>query len=565
MKKKIIAFLLSATMIFSGAITASASITYMPDVTAQMAKATYWSAKEKDASTVLAKENAIKATNAASLTAEGTNMYDLKNQPETVDGVALSDSLVNAVKAETDSFVGKNLDADGNVIKEGYFDEVVANCENTAATKEQAVKYAVAVNRTDLLIYPSYLAVLDDPGDNDFDNIYNSGVRVNEPMIIRSVSKDKKFYYVRLSHCTGWVPAEDVAICKDKAEWLAAWDIDWDEAAVVYGSKVYTEDSLTYPEVANRMLTMGTVLELASPDEYTGLVTNRATYHNLVVWMPVRATDGSYKKELALISESKKMSEGYLPLTKENISMVAFGMLGNAYGWGGMLSSEDCSGYVRDVYKCFGYEMPRNTSWQKVMPVKKFDLSEYTDDQKKELLGRLPLGSVLFFSGHEMIYLGSENGKYYVISSTSSIMNPDESGKLRARGVIINTLDIKRANGNTWLTSLNAATIPYYDPSYELPEKDDPSTVDTKKDINTLKLTAKKGTKKLIIKSDKGCKLVVTANKKIFKGDKKKYTIKSSAKTNTVKLAKTLKKGMKITVQATKSGYNAKKVSVTVK
>ena len=47
-------------------------------------------------------------------------------------------------------------------------------------------------------------------------------------------------------------------------------------------------------------------------------------------------------------------------------------------------------------------------------------------------------------------------------------MNPDGSGKQRARSVMINTLDTKRANGNTWLASLDVATIPYYDAEHEL-------------------------------------------------------------------------------------------------
>ena len=41
-------------------------------------------------------------------------------------------------------------------------------------------------------------------------------------------------------------------------------------------------------------------------------------------------------------------------------------------------------------------------------------------------------------------------------------MNPKKDGvRQRARCVAINTLDIKRANGNTWLESLTCATIPF--------------------------------------------------------------------------------------------------------
>ncbi|MBQ7986622.1 MAG: S-layer homology domain-containing protein [Clostridia bacterium] len=75
----------------------------------------------------------------------------------------------------------------------------------------------------------------------------------------------------------------------------------------------------------------------------------------------------------------------------------------------------------------------------------------------------LPAGSVLYFSGHEMMYLGSENGKYYVVSAVGTVMQPENpSVRQRIRSMVINTLEIKRANGNTWLDNLTVALVPYW-------------------------------------------------------------------------------------------------------
>ena len=57
-------------------------------------------------------------------------------------------------------------------------------------------------------------------------------------------------------------------------------------------------------------------------------------------------------------------------MTENNILNVAFTCLGNAYGWGGMLGNMDCSMYTRYVYRCFGLEIPRNTTWQQKIPGK---------------------------------------------------------------------------------------------------------------------------------------------------------------------------------------------------
>ena len=79
-----------------------------------------------------------------------------------------------------------------------------------------------------------------------------------------------------------------------------------------------------------------------------------------------------------------------------------------------------------------------------------------------KFLESLPFGTILYFSGHEMMYLGSRDGKYYVISSVSNIMRPgDSSVRQRIRSTVVNTLDIKRANGNTWQDELTVALVPY--------------------------------------------------------------------------------------------------------
>lgn len=53
-----------------------------------------------------------------------------------------------------------------------------------------------------------------------------------------------------------------------------------------------------------------------------------------MVYLPVRRADGSYEKQMALIPETAQVSVGYLPLTEENIAMVALNSLGDTYGWG---------------------------------------------------------------------------------------------------------------------------------------------------------------------------------------------------------------------------------------
>ena len=437
----------------------AAGVSYLPDVTSDMSGATYWT----DDDQLLMTYQEIEELNSLTVSTSGTYMYDLKNQPDTVDGVALNQALLKSSGADASYYLGWTYIESENLAKQENFDELINNTQNKNPKTEQKVLYGIATRRTELRTFPSSKAIWDDPKDADLDYQYLSSVRVNEPLVITSVSADGKYYLAKNICCSGWIPAENVALCKDKTEWLGAWDISPENALVVYGDKVYTESSVTGYLTSELMLTMGTVLEKADIQDPNLLVDNRAAYQNYVVWLPVRNPDGSYAKKLTLISEHHKVSDGYLPMTKKNIAEVTFEALGNTYGWGGSLYSDDCSGYIRNIYKCFGLELARNTVWQSAMPMAKIDMQYMCREDRTAVLDALPFGSVLYFSGHEMLYLGEENGKYYVISAVGSMMQPDNpTVRQRIRSTVINTLEVRRANGNTWLDELTVALVPYW-------------------------------------------------------------------------------------------------------
>lgn len=450
-------YLLLAFVMPCGAM--AEGIKYLPDVRSEMSDAEFWTTDNE----LLMTYDEIAEQNNLTISTNETNMYDLKNQPETVDGIALNEALLKSSQADASYYLGWTYIESETLATEKDFEELIKNTQNKSPQKEQEVLYGIAVCRTELRAFPSPKAIGDDPKDLDFDYQYLSSVRVNEPLVITSVSADGKYYLAKNICCSGWVSAESVAVCEDKQEWLSAWDIKPQDALVVYGDKVYIENSNTGIQTSNLMLTMGTVLKQADIEDPNVLIDNRAAYQNYAVWLPVRNDDGSYAKKLTLISEHNKVSNGYLPFTKENIAKVAFSALGNTYGWGGSLFSEDCSGYIRNIYKCFGLELARNTSWQAAMPMAKVDMQHMCREERLMFLDALPFGSVLYFSGHEMMYLGKENGKYYVISAISSIMQPENpSVRQRIRSTVINTLDVKRANGNTWLEDLTVALVPYW-------------------------------------------------------------------------------------------------------
>ena len=213
---------------------------------------------------------------------------------------------------------------------------------------------------------------------------------------------------------------------------------------------------------------LGTQLPLIPRDQLPQKVAERGTWYNYVVWLPTRGDDGKLVRTPALISAHHDVSIGYPKLTKRNILKMAFSCLGDRYGWGGMLNAMDCSMFTRSIYRCFGYELPRNTNWQRAMATYKVDMTGMVDQEKREAIHNLPVGTLLMFSGHITMYIGEVNGKQYVISDLGTVSETEECiGKDVAAEkrycVAINSLDVRRANGNTWLADMLTGMVPWMD------------------------------------------------------------------------------------------------------
>ena len=454
---RLIAAMLAAIVALCAGISAAAETKYLPDVSDEMTRAEYWAEKAEQPDAVMAGADEIAALNAAFLECPDCTMTDLTRFYPSYDGEALKRSLLKlAMKDLSDYLDAGYFNTDEQPVPYADMAAIFESIDGAETIPTQRVRYGICVTLANVRAVPTDMIITDAPG---------------EPVLVKAQNADGSWYYCDSICVSGWVPASDIAICKDRREWLEAWRIPDGEAVVVTEGKIYLDASNVNAATSQRMLTMGTVLRRVSDDDFDAAVTNRAVYQNHAVYLPVRDANGNYAVTMALIPQHCAVSEGYLPLTARNVLEVAFTMLGDAYGWGGMLTVPDCSLYIRNIYKCFGLEIPRNTTWQAAMPVTKYDLSEMDAEAKAALLGALPVGTILFFRGHEMLYLGEAMGKHYVINTVSSIMTPDGASRVRVRSVVINALEsTKRANGNTWLEDLNLAAVPFLPAVEELAE-----------------------------------------------------------------------------------------------
>ena len=86
------------------------------------------------------------------------------------------------------------------------------------------------------------------------------------------------------------------------------------------------------------------------------------------------------------------------------VASFAQRFVGNPYVWGGtnLNTGADCSGFVKSVYKSFGYNLPRSSS------------SQRSAGRKVSYSNKQP-GDLICYSGHIAIYIG--NGKIVHASS----------------------------------------------------------------------------------------------------------------------------------------------------
>ena len=170
-------------------------------------------------------------------------------------------------------------------------------------------------------------------------------------------------------------------------------------------------------------------------------------------WIPEAAAERYLSKEQWEAARRKT----YMDLTPGNLLEVMFRDYDAPYQRG---SGTDCTGYIRRVFAEFGIMMPLNSRLQPCYPSRRHSLEGLTDDEKREIIRTLPMGAALYMPNHAMLYLGEVNGHIYVINALDEFYDLDHKLQKSAR-ITVNTLDLMRAGGETWLTSLTAAVVPW--------------------------------------------------------------------------------------------------------
>lgn len=385
----------------------------------------FWIRRQPAPERLLLDERQIAAQNARLFQVDAS-MNDLQRLPATLTRSQVRETI-QALSARPRGALFKES---GDELPQSAIDELIDAVNIRAIAEQQPIGYGLVVRRADLRTFPTRLRVFHSPSETDIDRFQESAVFPGTPVVITHTSKDGEWLFVVTPRYEAWIERNHVA------EGSAVQVLEYtrkEPYVVVTGSSVRTVFSPEDPRVSELQLEMGVRTPLLTDWPADQPVNGQHPNSAHVVELPVRGEAGELQFVAALLPRAADVRTHYLPLTEANLVRQSFKFLGERYGWGHSYNARDCSGFVSEIYRSFGVQLPRNTRDQGVSPA--FDriaLSpQDTREQRLELLRSLRVGDLIYIPGHVMMVIGRDRGLPYVIHDTANVAYRNGSGIVR--------------------------------------------------------------------------------------------------------------------------------------
>ena len=369
----------------------------------------FWIGLQAEPDRVILDRAVIEAQNAKLLQLD-PSMHDLRKLPATLSREQVS-GWINAISERP---TRQLYDVEGKPVPSATFDAMAADLALDKIPASQPARYGLIVQRAAFRAFPTDLRVFSSKGDTDIDRFQETAEFPGVPVVITHASADGQWLFVLSPRYAAWTRKENVA------EGSAAQVFGYADKApyrVITGASERTVFTRERPEVSQLQLDMSTRVPLASglaPDQP---VNGQTAYAAYTLELPWRDAAGKLQFSPALLQKNTDTASDYLPLTPANIIRQSFKFLGERYGWGHSYDGRDCSGFVSDVYRSMGVQMPRDTSKQSISPALEHRL--FTDKDSREARIKaahaLQVGDLVYIPGHVMMVIGQLHGQPYVI------------------------------------------------------------------------------------------------------------------------------------------------------
>lgn len=382
-------------------------------------RADFWIARQSNARKIVLPSSAIAEQNGRLLKLD-PSVHDIEHFSSSLAGADVKAWIGNLSQYPDVDMYG----ADGRKLERADFDTLMRNVALESVPDTQPTRYGLIVRRADLRTFPSTLRGYRSAENRDIDRFQESALFPGTPVVVAHESSDGEWWFVVSALYGAWVQKEFVAEGAAKQVFAYARKTPY---LVVTGATARTVVTPERPEVSELQLDMGVRVPLLADWPQAAPVNGQHPYTAHVIELPVRLADGSLRFTPALLPRTADTAQDYLPLSRANLLRQGFKFLGERYGWGHSYNARDCSGFVSEVYRSFGVQLPRNTRDQAVTPaVNRIAFTEADDHERRlEVLRNLEVGDLVYIPGHVMMVIGHDDGMPYVIHDTTGISYRD--------------------------------------------------------------------------------------------------------------------------------------------
>lgn len=232
-------------------------------------------------------------------------------------------------------------------------------------------------------------------GDKRFDSNQYTKISPSTPAAVLHVSADGKYYFVQCPEMRGWIPVESLKIYDAESFFKTV------RMPFITVKKDYTEIGGTVYGLGDRL-----------PME------NGADESDFFrVLLP--------SGERVSIKKSDSFAAGSEPFSEKEMKRLAESLLGQPYDWGGKNGRRDCSAYVRDLWRVFGRDLPRNTALQAEAGRELLGAPESEKEFYETLAVSKPFRTLIFFKSHVLLYGGREGDDFIVYHAVNRLSRDD--------------------------------------------------------------------------------------------------------------------------------------------
>nr|WP_033599240.1 SH3 domain-containing C40 family peptidase [Helicobacter pylori] len=293
---------------------------------------------------------------------------------------------------------------------------------------------AVVVRDSDVRAVPTNKPYYLSQKGYPFDRYQNSLIFQGTPVLVTHFNTDKTYAHIQSSFVYGWIKVSDLAYMHDK-------DIELLTKLKNYVMPI--KDKIPLYTDYGDFYTDARVGELFALIPQSQNASQNPSKKELKAYGFLRDSKG-YATLQSVILDEKDFFVFPKAFTSENMAYFIDTMLGQKYGWGGLLGNRDCSAFTRDSFANFGILLPRNSYAQSRYANNYMDLSSMKAKEKEEyiLKNATPFGTLLYLKGHIMLYLGAYNHQAIVAHSIWSVQTQKHFKTLRHKigGVVITSL-----------------------------------------------------------------------------------------------------------------------------